>query len=87
MNDNLQAVDFRFFEENKSKLYEEYGHKYLAIKNKTVLGAFDTFDAAVKGALKSEQLGTFIIQECVNNDTDCMQVFQNIIFPAGNLSA
>jgi hypothetical protein len=87
MDDNLQTVDFKFFEENRDALYEKYGHKYLAIKNGSVLGAFDTFDDAVKSTLKSERLGTFIIQECVNNDTTCMQIFQNVFLPTEDLPA
>ena len=61
---DMQEQDFLWFVNNYQSLFAKYGHKFLAIKNKSVLG---TFDSTIDGVLKiseSEPLGTFIVQEC-----------------------
>jgi hypothetical protein len=85
MSKDLQTVDFEYFEENKTKFFEEYGHKFLAIKDRVILGAFDTFDDALKTTLKTESPGTFIVQECTGDEMNLMHVFQNNVLPANSL--
>jgi hypothetical protein len=60
--------------------YEKYGGKFLAIKNKKVLGAYDTFEKALNATLKKEKLGTFLIQECFKKEEDAMARFGRFIF-------
>jgi hypothetical protein len=82
MSADVQDRDFEFFEKNRGKFYSEYGHKFLAIKNASVMGAFDTFDEAVKTALRTERPGTFIVQECSESSVNYTQIFQNNVLPA-----
>lgn len=56
--------DFNWFVENYDRLYGEYGCKYLAIKNKTVIGAYDDVRTAIDTTEKTEEPGTFIVQKC-----------------------
>jgi hypothetical protein len=65
--ENTQDQDFDYFLQNVGSFYKRYGHKFLAVKNKAVLGVYDSFDTAIYETLKSELLGTFIIQECFRN--------------------
>jgi len=67
MSNDLQSQDFKWFVENYDSLYEKYGHSFLAIKNKTVLGAYSTCVEGVKETQKTETLGTFIVQECTGD--------------------
>ena len=60
----MQERDFEWFLENYEHLYNTYGQSFLAIKNKSVLGSYSSFREALDATLKSEELGTFIIQEC-----------------------
>ena len=57
--------DFSWFVENYDALYAEYGHKFLVIKHRTVLGAYDTMRQALDNT--HEKRGTFIVQECNGN--------------------
>lgn len=57
--------DFNWFLNNYDSLYEQYGHKFLVIKNKQVLGAYDSVRQALDNT--DEELGTFIVQECNGN--------------------
>ena len=63
----MRRSDFNWFLNSYADLYEEYGHKFLVIKDKKVLGSYDS----VREALNSthEELGTFIVQECNGDES------------------
>jgi hypothetical protein len=76
----MQDQDFDYFLQNIDRLYQTYGHKFVAIKNKTVRGVYDTFDDALENTLETEDLGTFLIQECLENKEKMVHHFQgNVI--------
>lgn len=60
-------ADFNWFLDNYQSLFEKYGHKYLVIKNKTILGAYNSMREAIDNT--NEELGTYIVQECNGNET------------------
>ena len=64
-----QDKDFEWFLQNYSKLYKEYGRKYLVIKNCEVLGAYDSPAIAVSETSQKEELGTFIVQFCNGDES------------------
>ena len=61
--------DFDFFVSNYQVLYQKYGHKFLAIKDKIVLGAYDSIPDAIRELSSTYELGTYIIQECTGDDS------------------
>jgi len=61
--------DFDFFLENYQDFYNKYGHKFLAIKNKKVLGAYDSVSDAIEKLSGDHDYGTYIIQECTGDDS------------------
>lgn len=65
--ETMQRTDFNWFLNNYDELYNKYGHKFLVIKNKTVLGAYDNVRQALDAT--SEPIGTFIVQECNGNES------------------
>ena len=42
---------------------EKYRGKFMVIKGKTVIGVYDTFEAAMAGATKRYKIGEFMVQE------------------------
>lgn len=64
-----RKIDFDYFIENYKDFYQKYGHKYIAIKNKTVIGVFDTESQAIGEISKKYPLGTFIVQECNGDES------------------
>lgn len=64
-----QDKDFNWFTKNNTKLFKKYGEKYLAIKNKKVIGSFNDLEEAVEKTKKNHALGTFIIQKCGKDDS------------------
>jgi len=58
---------YKWFTENIEDLYKKYGQKFLVIKDKTIIGDYETFQEAFRETMKIEKIGTFIIQECFPN--------------------
>ncbi|MDR3165584.1 MAG: hypothetical protein LBU13_08400 [Synergistaceae bacterium] len=69
--------DYKYFIDNLDALYKEYGHCFLVIKNQQVIGTYNRMDAAYDEARKTEPIGTFIIQECVDDPEKLVLSFQS----------
>lgn len=67
--DKDRQIDFDYFIQNYKELYQQYGHKFLAIKNKKVLGAFNSVPDAISQLSKEYEIGSYIIQECTDDDS------------------
>jgi hypothetical protein len=75
------VADYEYFINNLATLYKEYGHRFIVIKNEKVIGAYNSFDDAFSETTKTEPLGTFLIQECVENPAELIKTFQgNVSF-------
>lgn len=61
--------DFDFFIANYQELFKQYGHKFLAIKNEKVIGAYDSVPDAISKLSPTYKIGTYIIQECTGDDS------------------
>lgn len=61
--------DFHWFLENYDNLYKQYGHKFFAIRNKTILGIYDGMREALDETSKQYPLGTFVVQECNGDES------------------
>lgn len=61
--------DFDFFVQNYMSLYKRYGHKYIAIRNKQILGVYNSIPDAVKHLEPKYTFGTYIIQECTGDES------------------
>lgn len=55
--------DFEWFEEHYEEFQHIYGEAFLAIKNKRILGVYDSCAKGVRETMKVEPIGTFIVQE------------------------
>ena len=65
----MQDSDFVWFINNYKELYNLYGHSFLAIKDECVLGSYRSFKKALDATTQSEEIGSFIIQECSGNES------------------
>lgn len=63
-NKARQDADFHWFVKHYMELYNQYGEKYLIIKNKHVLDTAETYKEGIDKGRKTEELGTFIVQHC-----------------------
>jgi hypothetical protein len=77
----MKSKDFDYFLQNMSEFYKNHAKKFLAIKGQNVIGVYDTFDKALDTTLKTEELGTFLIQKCVKNKEEMAHHFQYNVSP------
>lgn len=61
--------DFYWFLANYDDLFDKYGDSYLFIKDKKILGSYDTVNEGVEKIKKVHPLGTFIVQHCNGNES------------------
>jgi hypothetical protein len=52
-----------FYNANAAEITRKYRGRYIAIKDTTIIGAYDTFPAAMVGAGQRHRLGTFFIMK------------------------
>lgn len=64
----MREDDFAWYKENLKNLYEKYGDSYIAIKNKSVLGCYQSAREALHETEKTERPGSFIVQKCGANE-------------------
>jgi len=77
----MLSKDYEYFERNMSSFYKKYGRKFLVIKNQKVIGKYDTFSLAFHETIKTEKLGTFLIQECFKTKKENVYHFQGNVLP------
>ena len=74
-------ANYGFFKAHLNELLEQYPGRFIAIKDEAVIGDYAGFDAACEDVSKREDLGTFLIQHCVNDGTDVVIfVSDNAVF-------
>jgi len=76
-----QDVDFNYFLENMKDFYRSYGQKFVVVKNQGILGVYENFDKALESTLKTEKMGTFLIQECFDSKDKMVCHFQGNVIP------
>ncbi len=61
------SEDFKWFIDHYDEIKKEYGDTFVVIKDKKILGSYKTYAEGVKETEKTEEVGTFIVQECSNS--------------------
>lgn len=64
-----RSTDFLWFKENRAGLFKKYGDAFLVIKNQQIIGVYQSYADGVKQTAKKEDLGTFIVQHCTNDES------------------
>ena len=81
MTNNTQEQDFDYFLKNMAALYKTHGHKFAVIKNKGILGIYETFTEALETTIKTEEYGTFLVQELFADKDNMVHHFQGNVVP------
>ena len=76
----MSKQNYDYFKQNLTELLVKYQNKYIVIKDLSVIGSYDSFDEAYENTIKTEELGTFIIQHCVD------ETAETYIFVSGNVA-
>ena len=77
--------EFEYFLKHQKEFAEKYNGKYIVIKNKQVIGVFDSELEAVEETSKNEKMGTFLVQKCEPGDASYTQTFHSRVSPQQRL--
>ncbi|MDR1452582.1 MAG: hypothetical protein LBJ25_01205 [Candidatus Margulisbacteria bacterium] len=76
---DIASENYKFFKEHLADLIKDHYNQYVVIKDQQVLNTYSTFDEAYNETIKIAEVGSFIIQHCVNPGEDAAY------FAAGNV--
>lgn len=68
-SDKQRKEDFYYFLQHYKELFEKYGHCFVSIRNKTIIGVFNTEEEAIDITSSEYELGEFIVQECNGDES------------------
>ena len=60
--------EFRFYRAHQDEMVEKYNGKVIALKDKVVIGVYDTLPMAYYATKKEHDPGTFLLQEVSPGD-------------------
>lgn len=74
-------LNYEYYISEYEKIYSQYSDKFVVIKDKEILGAYDSFEEAYKKTVKTEEIGTFLIQHCTKEQSNVNYFYSNnVIF-------
>ena len=76
----MSNKNYTYFKEHLEELIDIYYGKHVVIKDESIIGVYDAFKEAYDETIKTEELGTFIIQHCVTEEEEM------ITFVSGNVA-
>jgi hypothetical protein len=80
MNENLKE-EFEYYINNQDELVKKYNGKIIVIKNKSVIGTYDSEKEAIEKTLINNEMGTFIVQKCEPGTESYSQAYHSrVIF-------
>ena len=65
----MQEEDYRWFLDHYNDIYKKYGKIYVVVRQKEIIGTYNTYAEAVKETSKAVPLGEFIVQYCNGDST------------------
>lgn len=73
--------EFEYYLANQNELVKVYYGKFIVIKEQKVVGVYDSEIEAYSESIKTLELGTFLIQECLPGEENYTQTFRTrVIF-------
>jgi hypothetical protein len=74
-------AEYKYYIDHQQELLQLYKGRFIVIKDKTVVGDYDSQAAAYLNSIKKFELGTFIIQECTEGNSGYTQTYHSrVIF-------
>ena len=77
MASNNLRDEFDFFINNQASIVESYNGKYVVIKNREILGAYESEHEAIEKTTQTHSLGTFLVQLATPGNTAYTQTFHS----------
>ncbi|TET44998.1 hypothetical protein E3J62_08840 [candidate division TA06 bacterium] len=69
--------EFKYYIKHQDELVKQYNGKFIVIKNRKVIGEYDSELEAIKETTKEHELGTFLIQKCEPGSKSYTQTYHS----------
>ena len=69
--------EFQYYLDNQDELVKKHNGKFVVIKDRVVIGVYDTELEAIKETSKKHKLGTFLVQKCEPGSESYTQTFHS----------
>ena len=79
--------EFKYYLDHQVELVQKYNNKFLVIKGEQIQGIFDTKQKAYDDATSNFELGTFLIQQCLEGEQSHTQTFHSQVIFRNQISA
>lgn len=69
--------EFKYYLEHQDELVKKYNGKFIVIKNREVIGVFDSELEAIEKTAENHELGTFLVQKCEPGSESYTQTYHS----------
>jgi len=69
--------EFKYYLEHQDELVKKYNGKFIVIKNREVIGVFDSELEAIEKTAEKHELGTFLVQKCEPGSESYTQTYHS----------
>ena len=69
--------EFQYYIDHQGELVEKYRGKVIVIKNKRVIGVYDSDIEAIEKTSEKHEMGTFLVQKCEPGPNSYTQTFHS----------
>jgi hypothetical protein len=69
--------EFKYYLEHQDELVKKYNGKFIVIKDRQVIGAFDSELEAIEKTAEKHELGTFLVQKCEPGSESYTQTYHS----------
>ena len=70
-------TEFSYYLEHQDSLVQKYNGKFIVIKDQNVIGVYSSHAEAYNETIKTQKLGTFLIQHCIPGKDSYTQTFHS----------
>ena len=74
---NMCDANYEYYTAKFDDLYAKYAEKFIVLKNSIVIGVYDSFEQAYDETVKTEEIGTFLIQHCTKEENNVNYFYSN----------
>jgi hypothetical protein len=71
--------EFEWYVEHQAELVSQFGLKVLVIKDRHVIGVYDSEATAIEETRKEHEPGTFLVQRCGPGEENFTRIFRSRI--------
>jgi hypothetical protein len=69
--------EFKYYLEHQDEFVKKYNGKFIVIKDREVIGVFDSELEAIEKTAEKHELGTFLVQKCEPGSESYTQTYHS----------